>query len=143
MGIVLHDINEDTLDMDIPGTQTQTADQAACIVKFPGVIRGILARLDTAPSAAGVQVTDVKLNGVSIFSGGTKINFATGATVPTYGAFTTNPTKVAKGDTITLHNSSVTGTAGKNFAMTITIRRSRASVLGTDTDSVSASSDAI
>jgi hypothetical protein len=134
-------LNEFILQLDIPGVQSVANDQAANVVPCDGFLSALLVRLDTAPSAGGTQVTDVKLNGTSIFSGGTKVNFASGARVPTYGAFTTNPTPVSKGDTITLQTTTAGATVGKNLAVLITIRRGRADRMGTDTDSISTMSD--
>ncbi len=143
MGIVVHDQNELVLELSVPGAQTVADDRDVKVVPFDGWIRGILARLDTA-GITGTQTTDVLLNGTTIFSGATLINFADGKKIPTYGALTTNPTKVKKGDTIRLNTSAVnSGTPGKSLAVLITIRRGRASQMGMDTDSVSQSSDAV
>jgi len=143
MGIVLHDVNEKMLSLNVPGTQVVNDHLDVRTVPFPGVIRGILARLDVA-GVTGTQITDILLNGVSIFSGATKLNFGDGSRVPTYGAYSVNPTKVVKGDTIRLNTTQVnSGTPGKSLSVDITIRRSRASQLGTDNDSVSATSDAV
>lgn len=141
MGIVLHDVNEYVLELSVPGTQTQADHLEVNIVPYDGTIRGIFARLDTA-GVTGTQTTDVLLNGTTIFSGATLINFATGVKVPTYGAFTVNPTVVKKGDTLRLNNTVVhSGTPAKSLATMINIRRGRASSIGTDTDSVSKRSD--
>jgi len=143
MAIVIHEQNEKMLRLTVPGTQAVADHLDVCVIPFDGVIRGILARLDTA-GTTGTQTTDILLNGVSIFSGATLVNFASTSRVPTYGALTTNPPKVKKGDTVRLNTTAVhSGTAGKSLAIDITIRRGRASQEGTDFDSVSARSDAI
>lgn len=143
MGVVVHDQNEHMFNISVAGVQTVANDLAVVTMPWPGVIRGILARLDTAGTVSGTQITDIKKNGTSIFSGATKLNFAAASKSPTYGAFTTNPTVVAAGDTLTLHTTAVNGTPGKNLSVLITVRRARASSQGTDTDSVSATSDAV
>jgi hypothetical protein len=148
MGIVLHDENEYVMELSVAGSQSVAADLEVMVVPFPGTIRGIFARLDVAPTGAGTQVTDIKITNAagsqtSIFSGATKLNWAVTSRIPTYGALTTNPTVVAKGDTLSLHTTTAGATAGKNLAVQITIRRNRASAVGTDFDSVSAMSDAV
>lgn len=144
MAIVSQDWNEILLDLSVPGLQVNAStDLEAAVVPFAGTIRGIIARLDTAPSAGGTQVTDIKLNGTTIFSGATKINFASGSKSPTYGAFTVNPTVVAKGDVLTVHTPTAGATVGKNLAIQVCIRRNRASAYQTATDSISENSDAI
>jgi len=143
MAIVVKDWNEYVMELSVPGTQTVANDLEVMVVPFPGVIRGILARLDTA-GVTGTQITDIKKNGTSIFSGSGKLNFGDGLRVPTYGVYTANPTVVAKGDTLSIHTTQVnSGTPGKSLAIQINIRRSRASQLGTDNDSISATSDAV
>lgn len=142
MGIVMHDVNEVVMDLSVPGTQTTNANAASTVMPFAGTIRGILARLGTAPTVAGNNIFDILKNGTTIFAAAPKITFATGATTPTYSALTANPTIVAKGDVLTVANVG-TATVGVNLGLLVTIRRNRASVEGVDTDSISAKSDAI
>lgn len=148
MGIVNHNLNEYIIEMGVPGAQGVANNLDGALIPFDGVIRGIFARLDVGPSAGGTQVTDIKLSNAgasqtSIFSGATKLNWASGSRVPTYGALTTNPPVVKKGDTLSLQTTTAGATVGTNLVLEITVRRSRASVKGTDTDSISTDSDAI
>ena len=138
--INLKNKGEELIDLAVAGTQAVANDLAVAIVPFKGFIRGIFARLDTAGTVSGTQITDVKLNGSSIFSGATKLNFAAASKTPTYGALTTALTTVNEGDTITLHTTAVNGTPGKNLAVAINIRRGRAGEYGTDTDTLAADS---
>lgn len=92
---------EDT-DMGVVGTLTTGSLAGIQMIPFPLQLKGVLARLGTA---GGTQATIVDLQKssqggafASIFSGATKINFATSSQTPTYGALTTNPTVFAKGD---------------------------------------------
>jgi len=148
MAIVMHDVNEYVLEFSVPGTQTVADNLQANMVPFPGTIRGILARLGTAGTVSGTQITDIKLNGTSIFANSPKITFAATSKSPTvdangYSALTASPLSVAKGDILTIQNTAVHGTPGLNLVVHVTIRRSRASSFSAyDRDSVSQTSDA-
>lgn len=148
MAVVMHDVNEYILEFTVPGAQTIADDLQVNVVPFPGTIRGILARLGTAGTVSGTQITDIKLNGTSIFANAPKITFAASSKSPAvdttgYSNLTSSPLTVAKGDTLTIQTTAVHGTPGKNLAVHVTIRRSRASSFSAyDKDSVSATSDA-
>ncbi len=142
MGIVLHDVNEYIMELSVPGTQAVADHVQANLVPFPGTIRAIFARLDTA-GTTNAQTTDILLNGTTIFAT-TLLSFATTARKPTYGALAVNPTVVAKGDTLRLNTTAVHDTPGKSLVVFVTIRRNHASPYKTaDTDSISQMSDSM
>lgn len=149
MGIVMHDVNEYVLEFSVPGTQTVADNLQANMVPFPGTIRGIMARLGTAGTVSGTQITDIKKNGTTIFGASPKITFAASANAPAadttgYSNTTAQPSTVAKGDVLTIQNTAVHGTPGANLVIHVTIRRSRASAQNAfDKDSISAPSDAV
>jgi hypothetical protein len=94
---------EDT-DAGVAGTVATTSIAGIEMIAFPCILKGMLARLGTA---GGTQATIVDIQKsaqggafTSIFSGATKINFATSSQTPTYGALTTNPTTFLKGDLV-------------------------------------------
>jgi len=108
-----------------PGTLTTSAVCGIYCIPFACQLKGVLARLG---AAGGTQATivDVQKNGSSIFSGGTKINFAASSTTPTYGALTTNPTQFAKGDVVKIVVTQVGSTpAPADLALALNIQRLR------------------
>ena len=92
---------EDT-DVGCAGTLTTSSNCGIELIPFNVQLKGVMARLGTA---GGTQATIVDLQlshaggaFASIFSGATKINFATSSQTPTYGALTNNPPTFVKGD---------------------------------------------
>lgn len=118
------------MEFVISGAQTAStitsAGRTSAIVPFDSRLSAIIARLATA-GVTGSQTTDVQVNGVSINSSGTLLSFATTSKIPTYATTTllTNPTKVNKGDVITLQNTAVHTTAANDLTAYITLERQR------------------
>lgn len=125
------------------GTQSVTADIDSTIAPFSGIIAAIFARVRVA-GTTGSQVTDIQKNGVSIFSSG-GLTFASGSVVPTYGALAANPTKVIKGDQISLTTTSIHTTPAKSLVVWLVYRRARASRANdvTEFDTFGSESDAL
>lgn len=148
MGIVMHDVNEYIMEFSVPGTQTVADNLQANIAPFDGTIRGILARLGTAGTVSGTQITDIKKNGTTIFGASPKITFAATSKSPAvdttgYSNTTAQPSTFSKGDVFTIQNTAVHGTPGANLVIHVTLRRNHASPYAAfDKDSVSAASDA-
>jgi len=139
--IRIKNLNEYVVELQISGTQTtNSAPTARCsaIVPFAGRISAVIGRLGVA-GVTGAQATDLQVNGVSIMASGTLLSYATTSVVPTYAStLTANPTLVAKGDVLTLINSTIhSGTAAIDQCVYVTIEKQKsgsfADVLQTDT----------
>lgn len=129
----------------VAGTQSAADNLGLSMAPFNGVIDAIYAKLGTA-GVTGTQITDLKKNGTSIFSGSTKLNFGDGTTACTYGALSTNPTPVAKGDIIRVQTTQVnSGTPAKDLIIYIVYTRQRTdySQGSMETDTLSSQSDTL
>lgn len=126
-----------------PGTMT-VATITVFVAPFALQLKGIIARAGTA-GTTGTSNTDIRKNGTSIFaSGATAIQFASGSTTPTYGAFAAaNPTVLAKGDVVTVVNTVVHTTPIANLALAIAFQRLHGTklVAGTITDGFGADNE--
>lgn len=143
MSIKYKNLNEVPDRIHAHGTQSVTTDIDSTIVPFSGILSAIFARVRVA-GVTGSQVTDITLNGVSIFASG-GLTFASGANSPTYGTLTSNPIKVKKGDQIALSTSSVHTTPAKSLVVWLVYRRARGSSANnvTEFDTFSSESDTL
>ncbi|MCI0348998.1 MAG: hypothetical protein L0Z53_06190 [Acidobacteriales bacterium] len=107
----------------MPGTQSAGTNKRFFLVPFACRLKAIFGKLGTA-GTTGNQVNDINKNGTSIFSGATKLNFATGATAATYGALSADPTDFAKGDVISVDVDSIHTIAAVNLGLVLVLQRS-------------------
>jgi hypothetical protein len=130
MSIKLRGRNEfEDLQCGQAGTMSATTI-AVFVAPFALQLKGVIARAGTA-GTTGTSNTDVRVNGTSIFaSGAAAIQFASGSTTPTYGAMgATNPSKLNKGDVVTIVNTAIHGgTAIQNLAIAIAFQRQNSGV---------------
>ena len=119
--IRLKNTKDFVIQMSVPGTQAVGNDLEVNLVPFAGQIKAIYAKLGTAGTTS-TQVTDIKKNGVSIFSSG-GLSFATGSQACTYGALTQNPTQVAQGDILRIDTTAINTTPGKDLAIFIVVEK--------------------
>jgi hypothetical protein len=124
----------------VVGTVATTSLCGIEMIPFPVLLKGILARLGTA---GGTQATIVDIQKssqggafASIFSGATKINFASGSQTPTYGALTASPTVFAKGDILKFVVTQVgSAPAPADLAIAINLQRFKGSGVSASTQS--------
>jgi hypothetical protein len=135
--IRLKNQNEILVDFGVPGTQSAAANKQVFVVPFACQLKAIYGKLGTA-GTTGSQVNDINKNGTTIFSGATKLNFATGVQAATYGPQTANPTQFAKGDILSLDVDSIHTTPAVNLALVLVLERvnSGAKVSATITDDI-------
>lgn len=128
MGIKLKNKSEFLIDaFSLPGTQAAGTHKACLVIPFACQLKAIYGKLGTA-GTTGTQSNDIKKNGTSIFSGATKLDFATGVTAATYGALSTNPTTFVKGDILTMDVASVhSGVAAIDLCILLVLQKTKAS----------------
>ena len=114
--IRVRNLGEERIELQKAGAAAVANDIDNFIVPYNGFIKAIYAVfgvMGTDGTGAPTQdvIADLKKNGTSIFSGATKINWAhagqvgtanTSTSASSYGALTTNPTAVKKGDFLRL-----------------------------------------
>ena len=108
---------------NLAGNQA-TGAKYTFVVPFPCQLKAVHAAVRTA-GTTGTDSTDIQKNGTSIFSGGTRVDIATGVTTITYGALSANPTTFAKGDIVTINVISVHTTPAVDKAITLVFQRLR------------------
>lgn len=115
MGIRRRNLDEQDIVLNSSGGNLAVANGVEQdFAAFAGFISNLFAVKDAADAGAATQA-DIRQNGVTIFSGATKIQFADGATVATYGPLTSQ--NVAKGDRFSLDIKSVAGAPGKGLVV--------------------------
>lgn len=118
----LRNMQEIIVNLSVPGTQSAAADKACFVIPFACQIKAIFAKLGTA-GVTGNQIVDVNKNNTTIFSGATKLTFATGVQAATYDGQTVNPTQFAKGDILSVDVDSIHTTPAKNLALVVVLQR--------------------
>lgn len=123
MGLKNRNFDEQDIVFVVPGAQAADANLAAAFAKFQGFIKNIYAVLHAA-GTTGTQTVDLNKNGTTVWTGSTKIAFATGSATPTYDAVSAANQLVAKGDKFSIDNDAVhSGTPGE--MLTVHVRLSR------------------
>lgn len=114
--IKVRNLGEERIELQKAGVAASANNVDNFIVPYAGYIKAVMAgfgTMGTDGTGSPTQdiVLDIKKNGTSIFSGATKINFSHAKQVGTantpiladnFGALTTNPTLVNKGDFLRL-----------------------------------------
>lgn len=114
--IKVRNLGEERIELQKAGAAAVANDIDNFIVPYAGVIKAVYAVfgvMGTDGTGAPTQdvIADIKKNGTSIFSGATKINWShakmlgtanTSIGADNYGALSTNPTPVKKGDFLRL-----------------------------------------
>lgn len=104
------------------GTQSTGTNKDIFIAPFDGYIVGIVGLLGAA-GTTGTQISDVLIEGTTIFSGATRINFASGSRTATYGTLSTVPPLFSYGDVLRLDVTQIHTTAASNLQVLLAIRR--------------------
>lgn len=123
--IKFKNVGEERVDFSVPSTQTATNDKKTFLVQYPCQLKALYAKLGTA-GVTGNQINDIHKNGTTIFTGATKLTFATTAVAATYDTFAVDPVQFVKGDVITLDVDSIhSGTAAENLNVILILQRLR------------------
>ena len=122
MGVELDNLDEQVLQMGVPGTQTATTDKEFVTCPMDGFIKAIIAKLGTA-GITGTQVVDIHKNGVTVFGSLAKIVFATTNVAPNahpaYGDIS-----VLKGDQLSLDVDTIhSGTVAEDLTVALVISK--------------------
>jgi len=129
MAIRTKNIGEQIIEFVVPALQAADTNLAIAFADFDGFIKNIYAELITA-GITGNQKVDIHKNGVTIFGGATKINFATTSKTATYDTVTDVLAQIVKGDLLSLDVDSIhSGTAGDGLLVQMRIVRGRPGAL--------------
>lgn len=106
------------------GNQAIATAPIIFLIPFNCVLKAVIARVRTA-GTTGTANIDIRKNGTSIFaSGATAIQFASGSTTPTYGAFAaTAPPSFVKGDIVTIVITAVHTTPAVDTAIALAFQK--------------------
>lgn len=141
MSIKLKNTGEFLVALSAPGAASVGA-KFSFLVPFACQLKAVFGKVRTA-GVTGTQNSDIQKNGVSIFSGAGKVDFASGATAAAYGPLSANPTQFVKGDIITLNITAINTTPAVDTSILLVLQRLRGTgpVGAMVTDSVGAEAE--